>query len=654
MGENGWQKKALGVCGLTLVLASITLFGICMGSYVHLGPDDQVLLKRATGKYVKNGPWEGQLHPFHEKTRRKAELLDPLQYAVVQDILTSIMRTEIGPKLLFLGPYDELKSTNQKIVLENHEYVVLNDHLTGAERVVRGPDTVVPEVTETYEGIQSAVFVNLGTAVVTRNKFTGLLALITSCSNPSGVWFPQPLDEVVDIRELIHVLPHEAMVVRDVDGRTTVYSGREAQSSGDGQCRSADNSGVGGTAFFLPPSSKIVRMRWSVYRNGNEELADPTPEPAPAPETGATTTPPAPSPTPAPTPKPAPASATGASTTPPAPSPTPAPRPTPKPGRRLYDEATPQEAAPLADGEDETEEYHQRGLFDRRLSREEVYVFDSESRERRLESIYVDQTASSTQTGPTRLITSIDMRTQKSFYSYEVRTNDNVRLLMEGTIFWRIQDVRKMLNMTSDPEADVWFKSRSVLVASLSEVDLATFMVSFNTIVLNAFDNSKNSAFWSDRGIRMISIELNNYRPVDLRTAATLQSMIRGTVQRINDLQKQRSSNDVMKEKLEADIMLERNQTLLIEQQAVNAIIVAATAGATEGGRKATTISSFMDLLNLTLTNSTERLELYRQQKLLDSAQIDTEHLTQGNASLYLSPKDVALRLQMPSHGPEL
>merc|ERR1740138_652587 len=50
----------------------------------------------------------------------------------------------------------------------------------------------------------------------------------------------------------------------------------------------------------------------------------------------------------------------------------------------------------------------------------------------------------------------IDMRAQKVFYQYEVRTNDNVNLRVEGIIFWKVADAARMVSVTADPCGDVW------------------------------------------------------------------------------------------------------------------------------------------------------------------------------------------------------
>merc|ERR1719262_1746894 len=80
----------------------------------------------------------------------------------------------------------------------------------------------------------------------------------------------------------------------------------------------------------------------------------------------------------------------------------------------------------------------------------------------------------------------IDMRPQYAFFEYTVRTSDNVELVLEGTIFWQVSDVAKMIERTGDPKGDVWYHARSALIQAVSKVTPETFMASFNSIVLKA------------------------------------------------------------------------------------------------------------------------------------------------------------------------
>merc|ERR1719203_2273706 len=100
-------------------------------------------------------------------------------------------------------------------------------------------------------------------------------------------------------------------------------------------------------------------------------------------------------------------------------------------------------------------------------------------------------------------------------------------------------------------------------------------------------------------------------------------------------------------EKLGMDIRLEENRTKLIESQATNSRLLAETMGSTKGMRVATEIGSFINGLNETMPNSTGRMELFKTQKKLSSTNKDTAQLSSGQASLYLAPKDLDLRLSM-------
>lgn len=702
-----------------------------MGSYVHLGPDDQVLLRAPTYLYVQNGPWTGQLNPFHKQKWRKAQLLSPLQYGNIEDILTGVRWVVTGPKLVFLGAYEEMAAVMDKVVLQKHQYLRLVDRSTGVERIITGPTTVVPTVTESFGKVQDAVWVNTGSAVVVRDKLTGDQTLVTKCNLPSGVWYPKWNEEVVDIRELIYVLPHEALVVRDVHGKTTVYSGRERHEGGCGD----SGLGSGGTAFFLPPFSKIVRMRWSQYNNSNSSGSTNVGPPAALLMT---------SPTyykdlagqydkvvgtlgngrplwkkkegnanrwlyfnnkskwtiggPAEKDKNFNTSNgwiyqhpddKGVYTTPdavakwiawdgknwlkdeqirceivkedasevqsfgrrlPGALAGPAESSEPAPAASEEDSFELEEAQPDYDGL----EHHRHRAEGRRLSAEEqISVYDESSGTRRLESIFVDVVPATVSSAPKHVVTAIDLRTQKSFYAYEVRTNDNVRLVLEGALFWGISDVRRVLKTTSDPEGDVWAKCRSTLIATVSAVSLQTFMVSFNDIVADAFQNSRMLPFWSDRGLQIIALELNRYTPLDKSVAVILRRIIRQSVQRINALQKQQSDNDVAMEKLTADKALEINRTQFIEREEQNSQIATATEGAVIGGRTAATMSYYLDTLEDNLPNRTERIDLYKQQKTYDSTEQDLIYLTTGPANIFMTPKDMELRLQMP-HQSEL
>lgn len=243
-------------------------------------------------------------------------------------------------------------------------------------------------------------------------------------------------------------------------------------------------------------------------------------------------------------------------------------------------------------------------------------------------------------------VSRIDMRTRKVFFQYDVRTNDNVALRIEGTIFWKVVDVGKLLNRTADPAGDVWYKARSVLIGAVSKVDLETFMESFNSLIQTAFTAQASDPFYTDRGLQVNSMEVTKYDPTDEVTALTLQEIIEETTNRINQLQKQRSENDVKAAKLTADIALEKERTKLIETQSMNDKLVSKREGEAEGVQLAFSANSFLDSLDSALPDLDQRLSLYKMHKNLENKNERTKYVSSGKATtLFLSAEDIGFNL---------
>jgi len=177
---------------------------------------------------------------------RTAAVLQQLEYAIVKNNRNGSYRHELGPQLLHLGALDELVSVASKVVLAKFEYIRLVDEQTGVERIVEGPLVFVPEPTEVSirdagstqskahsEMVQPATLIDADHAGLVLNKANGQQRLITS----EGMWTPQPYEHLMEMRPLIRVLANEAVVVRDHEGRITVYDG---------------TTGGAGTSFFCP------------------------------------------------------------------------------------------------------------------------------------------------------------------------------------------------------------------------------------------------------------------------------------------------------------------------------------------------------------------------------------------------------------------
>merc|ERR1711998_825587 len=135
----------------------------------------------------------------------------------------------------------------------------------------------------------------------------------------------------------------------------------------------------------------------------------------------------------------------------------------------------------------------------------------------------------------------------------------------EGTIFWQVTDVAKMIERTGDHKGDVWYHARSALIQAVSLVTLETFMASFNAIVQQAAATGK--AFYEARGVVLHNLEVVRFEPSDEKTRRVLQEIIQETTNHINRMQVQRSATEVEKEKMDSLIAIEKQRAGWIKEK---------------------------------------------------------------------------------------
>merc|ERR1711953_925995 len=166
-------------------------------------------------------------------------------------------------------------------------------------------------------------------------------------------------------------------------------------------------------------------------------------------------------------------------------------------------------------------------------------------------------------------------------------------------------------------------------------------------------------------------MELTRYDCVDKDTAKILQQIIAETTKKLNELTAQKSRteveaariegeieleksrNMVEKTKLEAKIQLEKSRMQLIKTETENEGLKAKMTGEAAGMQLVQRAAIFLEGLNTTLPDVESRVGLYKLHKELESRNQDTQNLASGSAHLFLTPKDINLRVDA-SGGKEL
>eukprot|EP00927_Polykrikos_kofoidii_P065850 TRINITY_DN6156_c0_g1_i1.p1 TRINITY_DN6156_c0_g1~~TRINITY_DN6156_c0_g1_i1.p1 ORF type:complete len:959 (-),score=164.32 TRINITY_DN6156_c0_g1_i1:199-3075(-) len=231
---------------------------------IVLRPETSVLVRNkssALKKTVKISDGEGGIYypkPYEEILKvQAAVLLMHTQYARVKN-LDGVIRHALGPAMLHVEAEEELLNVSLKVVLAKFEFIRLVDEKTGAETITEGPLVFVPEPTQLsirdenpkassknhHTMVQQSTLVDQDHGLVVLDKSTGVQRLVTT----EGMWTPAPYEYLVEVREIVRVLPHEAVVVRDYSGELEVHDGSKNGT---------------GTAFFLQPRTEIELMHWT-------------------------------------------------------------------------------------------------------------------------------------------------------------------------------------------------------------------------------------------------------------------------------------------------------------------------------------------------------------------------------------------------------
>lgn len=239
-------------------------------------------------------------------------------------------------------------------------------------------------------------------------------------------------------------------------------------------------------------------------------------------------------------------------------------------------------------------------------------------------------------------VTHIDSRPKFMWYEFEARTQDNVELIIGITFFWQIADVEAMIGTTDDVPGDLCSHARSVIIQSISQTPLERVLAGFNTIIRQAVVEAEDR-FYSERGVKLHSVEVRSITCKDPTTQRILQEMIQETTNRLNRLQKQESENEVKLKQIkgETEAEEERGQLLNIRQAHVRAEALM------EGQAEADKVLGFLSGLGTDLS-LTDRLALFntlRKQQAI-------EKLSTGTAQLYFTPADVDLSIETRPNSP--
>lgn len=229
-----------------------------------------------------------------------------------------------------------------------------------------------------------------------------------------------------------------------------------------------------------------------------------------------------------------------------------------------------------------------------------------------------------------------DCRAQYMSFEFNCRTKDNVELILEGTFFWEVVDLPRMVQTTGDTSGDICNHARSEFIKHVAKVTLKEFMDDLSSISSRVYD--EDTVFYESRGVKVHSLEVTGYKCAESATSEVLQQIIAETTNRMNRLSQQESENEVKIFKMQGQIEQEKLNRDLLEIQHEHAKAEAQVVGTAEAER----IAAFMRGVTKEVPKLEDRLAMWQTLRKNDALTA----LSQGDAHLYFTPSDVNLSIE--------
>jgi len=618
--EGTMKKLVVGATALGAVYYGSKVFKKC---FHFLDQDEQLLVVSLTATNVRNGPGICVVSPMIKGVeKRKGLLLEAMDFARVKDKLQGQVQIEKGPKLLFLTPYDEVLEQGKGISLSPVQYCIVLDKISGKKRMEKGPQVLFPGPFEEISGVKQATALEANQYCIVIDTATGkkwvqkgefLLFCEPTWQLEGGVQsahslkkteyvrledrntgkirvergeqmvFPSPFEVLLDgnkqtaidlkIFEYVKVIDTATGVIRVERGEKVVFLGATEQVLGGGKKQAVEVD-----------EEKAARLRNK--KSGKLHLVT---------DKGLFI---------------------------------------PKPEEEIEDV---QQLIRLMDYEavivknekgeftffygDETKRGDKpRAFFVPPYSELNTLCW-SKGRRRDQRSLKIQK---------------IDCRPQFMNFEFDCRTNDNVELTLEGTFFWEVCDVEKMVKVTGDTTGDICSHARSMFIQLVAKVTLKQFMDDFNNIAKQAHQGDDH--FYASRGVKIHSLEVTRYHCADVSTAAILEQIIQETTNRMNRLQKQESANEVGIFSLQGEIEQEKLKGDLIIVRQKHKLLEAAGTGDAEAER----VNVFMKKVGTEVKDMQARIGLWQTLRKQDALQA----VSSGPARIYFTPNDCNLSIE--------
>jgi len=607
---------------LCLVLAASL---VLMSSLIFLGKDEQLRIVGFTETLVINGPATKFLPPFTYRSLStvKATSMGNMDWAKVKDTVEGALRIERGPKLLFLGAYDEIVNQGTGTTLSQTEYLIIENQETGVSRTLRGPTVYFPAAYESLSSKMTAISLTEDEYIRVSDTSTGSRQIVRG----KNLFFREPTQKVEGgVRKAYTLQANEYVRLLDsVTGKITVHKGESTvfpsahEEPVDGDKKPAIELAPDEYIKVLDQSNGSIRVAkgpGQVYLGANEKVHEGGKKKAvQVDDEHAVLV-----------------------------------RDTSTGQLQLVTEnqlfmpsafevvEDVRELNMLADHEamivkdkdgilhfhygdpQRADPEHPRAFFLPAHAEVETLFWSGGSRRAKRDL----------------KIKRFDMRPQFMWNEIDCRTQDNVELILETTLFWEVADLAQMVRKTGNLTGDIYNQIRSQFIKHVAQKTLKDFMSGLHLISKAVFEEDRD--FYTVRGTKIHSLEVTKYTCSEKRTSEVLQQIIEETTNRLNRLSQAESENEVKIFKMQGQIEQEKLNGDLLAIQHEHSKNEAQVQGEAEAER----VGAFVRRLEKDVPKLEDRVSMWQVLRKTDALSV----VSAGGASLYYTPNDVNLSIK--------
>jgi len=609
--------------------ACIALAGLlaAAASFRFLGKDEQLRVVRFTETTVHNGPATVVLLPFTFRSSAvvKGHSLTDQDYLKVKDTVGGSVRIVQGPQLFFLGAYEQIVTSGTGMTLSKTEYLIVEDQQTGESQTVTGPRVWFPKTHDHSSSKRTAISLTEDEYVLLTDGSTGEKVVRIG----KGLIFPEPTQKVYGgVKKAWTLLAHEYVRLLDANtGKISVHKGEKTvfpnphEEALDGDKMQALELKVDEYVKIVNQSDSKVRVQSGpdlVFLGANEKIMDN--------------------------------------------------------GKKRSVQVDDEHAVLVRDlgtgqlrlvtdnqlfvpGPDEVIEEvkelitladHEAMIIKDKDGVLHFHYGDASRAPQGSEhqrSFFVPPHAEvltlAWSGGMRRLkrdlkIKQFDIRPQFMWNEIDCRTQDNVELVLETTLFWEVTDLAKMVRKTGNLTGDIYNQIRSQFIKHVAQKNLKDFMGELHLISKTIFE--EDNEFYTSRGVKIHSLEVTKYTCAEKRTSEVLQQIIEETTNRLNRLSQAESENEVKIFKMQGQLEQEQMNGQILEIQHEHTKNEAKVAGIAEAER----VAAFVKSLEKDVPKLEDRIAMWQVLRKKDALSVVSE----GGAHLYYTPSDVNLSIK--------